>query len=94
MSWPKTKRALRRKFVTPTYTEQLLHQLKNTTQASKSIDEYFKEMKIALRRAGMDEPIPMKFHFMMGLHNDMSKTLFLKNYKSLDDYYIGALKEE
>ena len=43
MSWPKTK------FVPPTYTEQLQCQLENTVQGSKSIDEYFKEMKIALR---------------------------------------------
>ena len=42
----------------------------------------------------MDDPISMKFHFMMGLHNDISKTIFLDNYKSIDDYYIGALKAE
>jgi hypothetical protein len=36
----------------------------------------------------------MKFHFMMGLHNDIYKTIFLENYKSLDDNYIGALKAE
>ena len=94
MSWPKTKRALQREFVTPTYTEQLLRQLENTIQGSKCIDKYFKEMKIALRRAGMDDPISMKFHFMMGLNNDISKTIFLENYKSLDDNYIGALKAE
>ena len=76
----------------PTYTEQLQRQLENTIQGSKSIDESFKEMKIALRRAGMDGPISMKFHFMMGLHNDISKTIFLENYKSLDDNYIGALR--
>ena len=94
MSWPKTKRALRREFVPPTYTEQLRHQLENTTQGSKSNDKYFKEMKIALRRAGVDDPMSMKFHFMMGLNNDISKAIFLANYKSLDDNYIGALKAE
>ena len=94
MSWPKTKRALRREFVPPTYMEQLRHQLENTTQGSKSIGAYFKEMKIALRRASVDGPILMKFHFMMGLHNDISKTIFLENYKSLDNNYIGALKAE
>ena len=94
MSWPKTRRALRREFVPPTYTEQLLRQLENTTQGSKSIDEYFKEMTNALRRAGVEDPISMKFHFMMGLHNDISKTIFLENYKSLDDNYIGDLKAE
>ena len=36
----------------------------------------------------------MKFHFMMGLNNDISKTIFLEKYKSLNDYYIGALKAE
>ena len=55
---------------------------------------YFKEMKNALRRAGVDDPISMKFHFMMGLNNDISKTIFLENYKSINDYYIGALKAE
>ena len=30
----------------------------------------------------------------MGLNNDISKTIFLKKYKSLDDNYIGALKAE
>ena len=49
MSWPKTKRALRREFVPPTYTEQLRRQLENTIQGSKSIDKYFKDVKIALR---------------------------------------------
>ena len=42
----------------------------------------------------MDDPISMKFYFMMGLNNDISKTIFLENYKSLDDNYIGALKAE
>ena len=78
----------------PTYTEQLLCQLENTIQGSKSIDAYFKEMKNALRRAGVDDPMSMKFHFMMGLNNATSKTIFLENYKSLDDNYIGALKAE
>ena len=72
--------------------EHLQHQAKNTIQGSKSLDEYFKEMKKALRQDGMDDPIWMKFHFMMGLNNDISKTIFLENYKSLDDNYIGALR--
>ena len=38
MSCPKTKRALQRECVPPTYTEQLLRQLENTTQGSNSVD--------------------------------------------------------
>ena len=55
MSWPKTKRAMRQEFVPPTYTEQLQRQLENTIQGSKSIDEYFKEMRKALRCADMND---------------------------------------
>ena len=76
-----------------TYTEHLQRQLVNTLQGSKSLDEYFKNMKKALRRAGVDDPIWMKFYFMMGLNN-IAKTIFTNNYESLDDMYIGALKAE
>ena len=76
------------------YTEHLLHQLENTIQGSKSLDEYFMEMKKALRRASVDDPIWMKFYFTMGLNNDIAKTLFTNNYESIDDLYIGALTVE
>ena len=94
MSWPKTKISLWHEFVPPSYTEQLQRQLENTIQGSKSLDKYFLEIKKALQRAGVDDPIWMKFYFMMGLNNDISKIIFLENYKSLDDNYIGALKAE
>ncbi|KAE8766682.1 Tyrosyl-tRNA synthetase [Hordeum vulgare] len=36
----------------------------------------------------------MKFHFVMGLNNDIAKSIFTNTYKSLDDIYFGALKAE
>jgi len=92
MSWPKTKKAMRREFFPTTYTEHLRCQLENTIQGSKSLDEYFMEMKKALRRASVDDPIWMMFHFTMGLNNNIARTIFTNNYKTLDDLYIGALK--
>ena len=94
MSWSKTKKAMRREFVPSTYTERLQRQLENTIQGFKFLDEYFKRMKEALRRAGVDDPISMKFYFMMGLNNNIAKTIFTNNYESLNDMYIGALKAE
>ncbi|KAE8808794.1 40S ribosomal protein S5-1 [Hordeum vulgare] len=67
MSWSKMKKTMRREFVPSTYMECLQRQLENTIQGSKSLDEYFMETKKALQRAGLDDPIWMKFHFMMGL---------------------------
>ena len=51
-------------------------------------------MKEALRRAGMDDPTWMKYHFSTGLNYDIAKKTSLHDYTSLDDLYIGALKAE
>uniref|UniRef100_A0A452Z0C8 Retrotransposon gag domain-containing protein n=1 Tax=Aegilops tauschii subsp. strangulata TaxID=200361 RepID=A0A452Z0C8_AEGTS len=79
MTWPTMKKVMRREFVPSTYMEHRQRQLENTIQGSKSLDEYFKNVKRALRRASVDEPIWMKFYFMMGLNNDISRTIFLEN---------------
>ncbi|XP_073364589.1 uncharacterized protein [Aegilops tauschii subsp. strangulata] len=94
MSWSNTKKATRREFVPSTYMDYLLRQLENTIQGSKSLDEYFKNMKEALRRASVDDRIWMKVYFMMGLNNNIAKPIFTNNYESLDDMYFGALKAE
>ncbi|KAE8771744.1 gag-pol polyprotein [Hordeum vulgare] len=36
----------------------------------------------------------MKLIFMMGLNNDIAKTIFTNTYKSLDDFYFGTLKAD
>ncbi|KAE8787400.1 gag-pol polyprotein [Hordeum vulgare] len=63
------------------------------TKKAMRQNEYFMEMKKALRRAGVSDHIWMKFHFMMGLNNDIDKTIFTNTYKSLN-LYFGALKAE
>ncbi|KAE8811127.1 gag-pol polyprotein [Hordeum vulgare] len=92
MSSPKMKKAMRQEFMPSKYKEHVQHQLKNTIQGSKSFDKYFMKMKKAFRRAGVNNPIWMKFHFMMGLNNNTAKNIFTNTYKSLNDLYIGDLK--
>ncbi|KAE8779018.1 gag-pol polyprotein [Hordeum vulgare] len=94
MSWSKTKKVVRQEFVPSTYPEHLQRQLENTIQGWKPLGKYFMEIKKALRRAEVADPIWMKFHFMMGLNNDIAKTIFTNTYKSLYDLYFGALKAE
>ncbi|KAE8771435.1 gag-pol polyprotein [Hordeum vulgare] len=83
---------MRHEFVPSTYMENLQRQLENTIQGSKSLDEYFGKTKKALQQASMDDPIWMKFHFMMGLNNDIAKTIFANNYESVEELYTGAIK--
>ncbi|KAE8767270.1 hypothetical protein D1007_61398 [Hordeum vulgare] len=94
MSWSKTKKAMRQVFVHSTYTTHLQSQLENTIQGSKPPGVYFMKMKKALRLAGVEDPIWMKFHFMMGWNNDIAKTIFTNSCKSLDDLYFGGLNPE
>src|SRR4051794_34766515 len=54
--WTRLKRAMRREFLPSTLSEELCHHLMNTTQGSKTLEEYLLEMKQALRRSGEDDP--------------------------------------
>lgn len=56
-----------------TFLKNLLCQLDNTTQGSNSIDEYFLELKHALRRASEDNPIWTKYFFTARLNNYTAK---------------------
>ncbi|KAE8776562.1 gag-pol polyprotein [Hordeum vulgare] len=57
MSWSEMKKATRQEFAPSTYIEHLQRQLENIIQGSKPLGEYFMEMKKALRRAGVVDPI-------------------------------------
>ena len=60
-SWSRLKRAMRREFLPSTFSEDLGRQLWKITQGSKPLDEYLLEIKQALRRAGEDDPMWMKY---------------------------------
>ncbi|KAE8767271.1 gag-pol polyprotein [Hordeum vulgare] len=65
-----------------------------TEKGSKPLGEYFMEMNKVLQLTGVSDPIWMKFHFMMGLNNDIAKAIFTNTYKCVHDLYFGALKAE
>ena len=47
-TWEELKRVLRRRYVPSHYHRELLNKLQRMTQGSKSVDEFYKDLEIAL----------------------------------------------
>ena len=47
-TWEELKRVLRRRYVPSHYHRELLDKLQRMTQGSKSVDEFYKDLEIAL----------------------------------------------
>ncbi|XP_019432645.1 PREDICTED: uncharacterized protein LOC109339632, partial [Lupinus angustifolius] len=54
-TWVEMKVLMRRRFVPSSYQRDIHNKLQRLTQGSKSVDEYFKEMELALLRSNFEE---------------------------------------
>ena len=54
-TWEKMKATMRRRFVPSHYYKDLYQKLKSLTQGYRSVDDYHKEMEIAMIRANVEE---------------------------------------
>ena len=77
-TWEEMKRLMKRRFVPSYYHRDLLQKLQSLTQGSRSVEDYQKEMEIAMVRADIveDEEATMA-RFLSGLNWDIANTLDL-----------------
>jgi len=54
-TWTKLKALMRKRYVPSYYHMELLYKLQSLTQGSKNVDEYHREMEMALIRANVHE---------------------------------------
>lgn len=54
-TWDEMKAIMRRRFVPNHYNRDLYNRLQSLTQGSKSVEDYNKEMEIAMIRANIEE---------------------------------------
>ena len=54
-TWDELKTAMRRRFVPTHYYRELCRRLQGLTQGNKSVDDYYKEMEVAMIRANIEE---------------------------------------
>ena len=67
------KTTMRRHFVPSYYHRKLFNQLQRLTQGSKSVDDYYKEMEIAMIRANVGENREATMaRFLHGLNREIA----------------------
>ena len=94
-TWEELKRVLRRRYVPSHYHRELLNKLQRMTQGSKSVDEFYKDLEIALIRANVEEDREATMtRFLNGLNGDIREGVELKNYVEIEDIVHHAMKME
>ncbi|XP_017613580.1 uncharacterized protein LOC108458685 [Gossypium arboreum] len=94
-TWAEMKATMRRRFITTYYHRELHQKLKNLTQGTKSVEDYFKEMEIAMIRANVQEdPEATMAQFLAGLNHDIANVVELQHYLEVVGMVHMAIKVE
>jgi len=82
----KLKALMRRRYVPSYYHRELLSKLQSLTQASKSVEEYHRDMEMALIRADLHEyEDALIVRFLNRLNHDIRDIVELHNYLDLQE---------
>ena len=94
-TWAALKKLMRTKFVPVHHKRELFQRLQTLSQGSKSVDEYFKSIELALMRTDIDEDEEATMaRFMGGLNQEIAHLVELHNYESVDEMVQMAQKIE
>ena len=86
------KATMRRRFVPSHYYRDLYKKLQSLTQDYKSVDDYHKEMEIAMIRANLEEHREATMtRFLNGLNWDIANVVELQHYVELEDMVHMAI---
>jgi hypothetical protein len=94
-TWEEMKAIMRRRFVPSHYYRELYQKLQSLTQGYKSVDDYYKEMDIAMIRANVEEDREATMaRFLNWLNRDIVNVVELQHYIELEDMVHMAMKVE
>ncbi|XP_040942305.1 uncharacterized protein [Gossypium hirsutum] len=94
-SWTEMKAVMRKRFIPSYYYRELYQKLQNLTQGNRSVEDYFKEMEIAMIRANVDEDREATMaRFLAGLNSDIANVVELQHYVEVVDMVHVAIKVE
>ena len=94
-TWEEMKASMRRQFVPSHYYRNLYQKLQSLTQGYRSVDDYHKEMEIAMIRADVEEDREATMtRFLNGLNRDIVNVMELQHYVELEDMVHMAIKVE
>jgi len=94
-TWGELKALMRRRFVPSHYYRDLYQKLQNLTQGSRSVEDYHKEMEVAMIRANVEEDREATVaRFLSGLNRDIANVVELQHYVEVEDMVHIAMKVE
>ncbi|XP_057782175.1 uncharacterized protein LOC131000309 [Salvia miltiorrhiza] len=94
-TWQEMKVVMRKRFLPSHYYREQFNKLQNLKQGSRSVDEYYKEMEVAMIRANVVEDREATMaRFLARLHWDIRDKVELQHYVELEDMVHMAIKIE
>ncbi|XP_016733447.1 uncharacterized protein [Gossypium hirsutum] len=94
-TWTEMKAVMRKRFIPSYYYRELYQKLQNLTQGNRSVEDYFKEMEIAMIRANVDEDREATMaRFLARLNHDIANVVELQHYVDIVDMVHVAIKVE
>ncbi|KAJ9536631.1 hypothetical protein OSB04_un000180 [Centaurea solstitialis] len=94
-SWNEMKALMRKRFVPSHYFRDLYCKLQSLNQGTKSVEDYYKEMEIAMIRANVEEDREATMaRFLSGLNRDIANVVELQYCVELEDMVHTAMKVE
>uniref|UniRef100_A0A2N9G5A0 Uncharacterized protein n=1 Tax=Fagus sylvatica TaxID=28930 RepID=A0A2N9G5A0_FAGSY len=92
-TWGELKAIMRRRFVPSHFYRDLYQKLQNLTQGSRSVEDYHKEMEVAMIRANVEEDREATMaRFLSGLNRDIANIIELQHYVEVEDMVHMAMK--
>ncbi|KAI4294771.1 hypothetical protein MLD38_040902 [Melastoma candidum] len=94
-NWEDMKAVMRRRFVPSHYYRDLHLKLQSLKQGTNSVEEYNKEMEIAMIRANVEEDREATMaRFICGLNREIANVVELQHYVELEEVVHMAMKVE
>ncbi|RDY00740.1 hypothetical protein CR513_16042, partial [Mucuna pruriens] len=94
-TWEDMKSIIRRRFVPSHYHRDLHRKLQSLTQGSMSVEDYYKEMEIAMIRANAKEDREATMaRFIGGLKKEIADVVELQHYMKIEDLLHKAIQVE
>ncbi|XP_065871954.1 uncharacterized protein [Euphorbia lathyris] len=94
-TWGELKKVMKKRFVPAHYYKELLKELQSMSQGNQSVEDYHKQLEMALIRADIqeDEEATM-VRFLMGMKREIRNPLELQTYFHMDEMLHKAIKIE
>jgi len=89
------KRIMRKRYIPVSYNRNLQLKLQRMTKGNRSVEEYFKEMKVTMIRAGMNEENEATMvRFLNGLNHNIRDVVELQEYVDMENLLHKANQVE